>query len=287
MANNFYSPLRYPGGKTKIAPIIKKIFDENNIVGCHYVEPYAGGAGVALSLLLEEFVSTVQINDYDRSIYAFWYTVVNQSEDFCKQIERIPITIKEWLKQKKIQKNKTDVDLFDLGFSTFFLNRTNISGVIKGGVIGGIEQQGEYKINARFNKEKLIERIRRISKYANRIEVTNENALNIFSLDLSGDFVFIDPPYVNKAKDLYLNFYSKEDHITVSDAILKNKSDFNWLLTYDQNNLIKKLYASCKHKFSYELSYGASNRKSREYLFFSNKLKTHALKDCLKTVKIP
>ena len=286
MENNFYSPLRYPGGKTKIAPIIKKIFYGNNIIGCHYVEPYAGGAGVALSLLLEEFVSTVQINDYDRSIYAFWHTIVNHNENFCKQIKRTPITVKEWLKQKKIQKNKAEVDLFDLGFSTFFLNRTNISGVIKGGVIGGIKQQGEYKINARFNKEKLIEKIRRIGKYKNRIEVTNENALNIFSLDLSSDFVFVDPPYVNKAKDLYLNFYSKEDHIKVSEAILKNKSDFNWLLTYDQSDLIKKLYASCKNKFSYELNYGASNRKSQEYLFFSSKLKTQALKDCLEKIKI-
>ncbi len=157
----FYSPLRYPGGKTKIAPFIKELFYENNLVGMDYVEPYAGGAGAALTLLFEEYVSTITINDYDRSIYAFWHSIINNTEEFCEKISKTPIDVETWLVQKEIQKNKTNETLFSLGFSTFFLNRTNISGVIKGGVIGGKKQTGKYKIDARFNKSDLISKIHR------------------------------------------------------------------------------------------------------------------------------
>ena len=150
-----YSPLRYPGGKNRLAPFIGKICFDNKITE-HYVEPYSGGASVALFLLFEGFVEKITINDKDRSIYAFWYSVLNQSEELCNLIEETPITINEWKKQKEVQKNTDNVTLLELGFSTFFLNRTNRSGIIKAGVIGGYKQENIYKLDCRFNKEDLI-----------------------------------------------------------------------------------------------------------------------------------
>ena len=115
------------------------------------MEPYSGGASVALFLLLEGFVNKITINDKDRAIYAFWYCVLNKTKDLCDKIERTEITIAEWRKQKEIQTKKEKADLLELGFSTFFLNRTNRSGIINGGMIGGVEQNGDYLIDCRFN----------------------------------------------------------------------------------------------------------------------------------------
>jgi DNA adenine methylase len=160
----FYSPLRYPGGKNKLSAFIAKICIDNNING-HYIEPYSGGASVALFLLIEGFVDKITINDRDRSIYAFWHSVLNKTNELCELIEKAELTISEWKKQKNIQTNKKTVDLLTLGFSTFYLNRTNRSGIINGGVMGGVEQNGKYLMNCRFNKNELIQRIRLIAKH--------------------------------------------------------------------------------------------------------------------------
>lgn len=68
---DYCSPLRYPGGKGKVADYFKQIFRDNSLYDGVYVEPYAGGASVALSLLFNEYVSKIIINDIDRSIFAF------------------------------------------------------------------------------------------------------------------------------------------------------------------------------------------------------------------------
>lgn len=160
--NLFKSPLRYPGGKNKLAAFIANICLENNI-NDHYIEPYSGGASIALFLLLEGFVNRITINDKDISIFAFWSSILNHTEELCNLIKDTDITIEIWKKQKIIQNNKNDCNLLELGFSTFFLNRTNYSGIINGGAMGGISQNGSYKIDCRFNKNDLIDRITRIA----------------------------------------------------------------------------------------------------------------------------
>ena len=272
--NNFYSPLRYPGGKTRVAPFIKELLYENKLIGLNYIEPYAGGAGVALSLLFEEYVSEITINDYDLSIYSFWHSVVNDADAFCEKISETPVNMDSWFEQKRIQmEGLNKKNFFELGFSTFFLNRTNISGVIKGGVIGGKNQKGKYKIDARFNKGKLIEKIKKIGRYRSRIHVSHDDAKNIIRKKLDSFFMYIDPPYVSKGRDLYMNFYQENDHREVSNALLENDSNCFWVLSYDTNDLIQDLYASCKNKISWDLSYGASNRKGKEDIFLHPKLK--------------
>ena len=217
----FYSPLRYPGGKNCIFPFISRLFYENRLIGIRYAEPYAGGAGLALRLLFEGYVDHIYINDLDISIYAFWATIVDRPDDFCKWIDSVTVSIQNWKKYRKKQ-SRNNTDIFELAKSTFFLNRTNISGIIKGGVIGGLEQTGKYKIAARFNKINLIDRIQKIKSVKDRITVSNFDGIQfIKKLDNKKEeiLIYLDPPYYQKGADLYMNYYTKKDHKRLSARI--------------------------------------------------------------------
>lgn len=268
-----YSPLRYPGGKNRLAPFIAKVCEDNGITE-HYVEPYSGGAAVALFLLFEGFVDRVTINDSDRSVYAFWHSVLYQSESFCELIKKVPVTIDEWKKQREIQKNKNNVELIELGLSTFFLNRTNRSGIIKGGVIGGNDQTGKYKLDCRFNKEDLIRRIKMIANHRERIELYNLDALKLVDLvicnnDNLGDTLFyFDPPYYVEGHSLYMNYYKKTHHQMVSDRI-KQLHNVNWIVSYDDAAEIRRLYYDCK-MIEYDMFHmAATSKKGKELVFLS------------------
>jgi DNA adenine methylase len=270
-----YSPLRYPGGKNKVSKFIQDIVIKNNLQGGVYVEPYAGGASVALSLLFEEKVSKIVINDFDRSIYAFWYCVLNRTEDFCKKINKTPITIKIWRKQKGIQFNKSKENLFDLGFSTFFLNRTNRSGILLAGPIGGYKQSGKWKIDARFNKKELIKRIRAIAKYKNKIEIYNLDAIELINKiqgELSEEtLIYFDPPYYVKGKALYENHYTHKDHVLVAKTI-RQISEPRWIVSYDNVKEITELYKKFRKRV-YNLNYSLINGTiGKEVMFFSKNL---------------
>lgn len=272
---DFYSPLRYPGGKGKIVNFVKKVFEKNLLSDGVYVEPYAGGASVALSLLFDEYASKIIINDFDKSIYAFWYSVLNDTENLCNLILNADVTIEEWKRQKIVQQNKENANLLELGFSTFFLNRSNRSGIIKAGVIGGINQSGNYKINARYNKEGLIFRIKRIAKYKERIMLYNLDAIEFIKIISSRlpakTLIYFDPPYYLKGKDLYVNHYKYEDHLLVSNMI-SGITKHKWLVSYDNAPEIKNLYK--KHKqFEYSLKYSVVNStKGSEVMFYHNQL---------------
>lgn len=272
----FYSPLRYPGGKNRLSKFISEVCLSNNI-NSHYIEPYAGGASVALYLLLEKKVKKITINDYDRSIYAFWYSILNNTSKFCKLIEETPITIEEWKIQKEIQKNKDSEDLLKLGFSTFFLNRTNISGIINAGPIGGIYQKGNYKLDCRFNKNRLIEKIKLISYYKNKINLYNLDALDLIkfvkkNLNRSNNIIYFDPPYFLKGPSLYMNSYEFEDHKKVAKEIKKIKN-IHWIISYDDTNEIKEIYNWVENKKMFNLNHNAYKFKiGKEILLFSNNL---------------
>ncbi|EDY85668.1 DNA-methyltransferase [gamma proteobacterium HTCC5015] len=241
--------------------MVTDILKANKLERGHYVEPYAGGCGLALSLLFGGFVREIHINDIDRSIWAFWNAVLNQTEELVAKIEGTPVTIEEWERQKAIWRSE-NVDDFDLGFSAFYLNRTNRSGIIrKAGVIGGLSQSGKYKIDCRFNKEGLIQRIRRVKKYGSKIHLYNEDAVDfIKSSDsqLPPETLFcIDPPYYDKGSALYTNFYKPEDHAGLSQVIID--IDHPWILTYDNVEAIKKLYRR-RRQYNFDLNYSAANK---------------------------
>ena len=273
--DKFVSPLRYPGGKLKVVDYIKQVFEVNDLCDGHYIEPYAGGASVALALLQSEYAHTIHINDIDRSIYAFWHSVLYETDDLCRLITDTPVNMDEWERQKEVQKrkDKKETSLLELGFSTFFLNRTNRSGILRAGVIGGKDQTGNYKIDARYNKADLIERIESIADYAERITLTNKDAVKLVSSFKSPDsksLIYLDPPYYIKGRDLYLNYYNDDDHRKIARAISAYSG--KWLISYDAVNFLKDLYKDYRQS-EYYLNYSVGNpSKGKEIMVYSNDL---------------
>lgn len=273
---SFYSPLRYPGGKGKLAQFVKDLMTQNNLGEGTYIEPYAGGASVALHLLFESKVREIHINDFDVVIYAFWKAILDHTDDFVRKINTTPVTVDEWMKQKEVYTNPDGKEFLDLGFATFFLNRTNRSGILNAGIIGGKDQTGPYKIDARYNKKDLIKRIENISDRKNQIRIYNQDAIffikNTIPKISKPILVFLDPPYYVKGKDLYKNYYNHSDHIEVSKSI---KSDIknSWIVTYDNVPEISELYSEEK-TFLYNLIYSATLNRSigAEIMFHSKDL---------------
>lgn len=270
------SPLRYPGGKTSIWKMVAKIIQDNRMDRRHYIEPYAGGCGLALSLLFKGVVHELHLNDIDRSIACFWNAVLLDTDRFIRKIRRTDVTIEEWYKQREIQENKDDADDFDLAFSSFFLNRTNRSGVIlKAGVIGGFKQSGDYKLDCRFNKEGLISKIKRIEKFKHRIHFHNKDAIDFIArmsskIDQKDGFFCIDPPYYVKGATLYTNAYEPRDHKEIAKQLLKLKHP--WILTYDDAPEIQQLYNK-RRQYYFDLNYSAAEKRvGTELLIASNNL---------------
>lgn len=270
------SPLRYPGGKTCLAEMVSYILKLNKLERGHYVEPFAGGAGLALTLLYGGEVSDIHINDIDPAIYAFWFSVLNHNRDFLDMITYTPVNMHEWHRQREIFLQQDIGDPLSLGFSAFFLNRTNRSGIIKGaGVIGGLSQEGNYKIDCRFNKEDLISRIERVFKYKDRINLTNEDASSYIknkSLLFDEKVLFcIDPPYYNKGSSLYTSFYDAEDHQKLSEAVMGIKCP--WIVTYDFVPEIQNLYKK-RRQFGFDINYSVQKKRiGKELLILSKKLR--------------
>lgn len=269
------SPLRYPGGKYKLYNFVSNMVMEN---GCSsYIEPFCGGSALSFALLFNNIVKRIIINDYDFTIYCFWKSVLDDTEELIKKIQETDVTIDEWYRQKEIRHNLNDHSLLDIGFSTFFLNRTNRSGIIdKARPIGGLNQNGNYSIDCRFNKSTLIKQIHRIAEKRNQISVHNMEAIDFIEeviLDTRNSFVFFDPPYYGKGPDLYTNFYTHNDHMKLSQSILHKMKNRKWIVTYDNNNEIKSLYTGVD-SIEFKLNYSLQEKKAgSEIMFFSSKIK--------------
>lgn len=266
------SPLRYPGGKKKLASFMTEAIIKNDVQGGTYIEPFAGGAGVALQMLFLEYMNKIIINDIDRSIYSFWHSVLKKTDNLCRMILDTPITIDEWEKQKDVQVRKHEADLISLGFSTFFLNRTNRSGIITGGIIGGKKQTGKWRMDARFNKHDLIKRIQKIALYESRIQLYNEDAIdfvNTIRQTLSDrTLIYFDPPYYNQGAALYANHYTHADHKELSRFI--QGLECKWILTYDYTPNIIEMYRDVEKRLL-SLSYTAAEKvRGSEMIAFCN-----------------
>jgi len=237
------TPLRYPGGKSQLSPFVRKILVANNLIGGCYAEPFAGGAGIAMHLLLTDCVHKIFINDVDRLVYSFWKTVLDDTAGLCSRIQNCEVTIDEWYRQQAVVSDAS-ASTSDLGFATLFLNRTNHSGILTARPIGGLSQSGKYLIDCRFNKEDLIKKISRIGSRRGRVCLTSLDALQFldFIEDRSNPFTFlnIDPPYVKQGGNLYLNHYEDRDHSLLMKRISKIK--LPWMLTYDDTPLVRRLY---------------------------------------------
>jgi DNA adenine methylase len=272
----FNTPLRYPGGKGKLTDFIKLVFEQNELLDGHYCEPYAGGAGIAMNLLLDGYASRVLLNDLNTSVYAFWHSVINEPEALLKMVRDAKVTMKEWRRQKAVQQDPDSYSWLELGFSTFFLNRTNRSGIVWGGVIGGKEQTGEWKLDARFQKADLCKRIERIALYRSRIRLYNLDAADLIKTVLpelpEKSLVYLDPPYYVKGAGLYENHYVHGDHVTIS-KLVRQQVKRHWIVSYDHAPEIVAMYPKAR-SIVYGINYSAQDRyQGAEVMFFSKTLR--------------
>jgi DNA adenine methylase len=260
-----FSPLRYPGGKQILARVLGHLIRLNDRDGGIYVEPYAGGAGAALSLLFGEYVKRVVINDADSRVYAFWDAALNRTDELLKLIRETPLTVEEWKRQRQLYLKPGRASKVRVGFAAFFLNRCNRSGIIgNAGLIGGLNQTGKWKIDARFNRDDLARRVERIARYRERIELFNLDATELLKTEMPKPswadraFVYLDPPYYSKGSQLYLNHYTPAAHAALADYL--SEVTFPWVMSYDNALQIRKLYAGYR-QVSFNLGYSAREWK--------------------------
>lgn len=267
----FYTPLRYPGGKGKLAEFLKRVLRENKLLDCIYAEPYAGGAGIAMELMLQGYVSEIYINDVDPAVWAFWHSVLNKTDALCQMIENTPVDLKSWRAQREVLSRKDLRSPLRLGFAAFFLNRTNRSGILTAGVIGGKNQDGQWKIDARFNKPELMRRIRAIADWKAQIHLSRLDAIEFLRSEVARfskpSLVYLDPPYYNKGGDLYEHHYKHDDHVKVALEVRRLRVS-HWLVSYDNVEPVRDLYRGLT-TLQYSLSYTAANRyRGTEAIFF-------------------
>jgi len=267
------SPLRYPGGKARLTPLLTDVLDINDLRGSIYFEPYAGGAGAALGLLVDGAVSQMHINDADKRIYSFWETLLGETEWFVEKIHSARLDMEEWKSHRSVCINPNGHSLREVGFSTFYMNRCNRSGVLNGGPIGGYKQNGEWHLDVRFAKQALIERINEINKLKERITLSNDDAVIFLKKTLPKGksrkkaFVYLDPPYVIKGQKLYMNAYEKNDHKVISDYICSQKN-LPWIMSYDDTELIRNLYRNQQIAFL-PINYSLQKKRSTNELIIA------------------
>lgn len=267
------SPLRYPGGKTCLLDLTATMLRVNGLERGHYAEPYAGGCGLALALLYGGHVADIYINDIDPSVWAFWHCVLHETQSLVALIERTPVTVDEWMKQRDTHRRQDTSNTLELGFSTFFLNRTNRSGIIKGaGVIGGLEQNGNYKIDCRYNHTELVRRVARVKRYEEQIHLSNLDALDFLrqvrvSVPKTA-LLFIDPPYYKKGADLYTSFYEPEDHAILAKRVLE--LEHPWVVTYDDTPEIRGLYRD-RRQYCFDINYSIQEKRLGTELLIASK----------------
>lgn len=270
----FDSPLRYPGGKGRLAQYVIDLIEMNDLSGGHYVETYAGGAGIAISLLYLEYASHIHLNDVDPAVHAFWKAVTEQTDEMAKLVRDTPLTLEERLRQKAIYRDPASPTL-ELGYATFFLNRTNRSGIIHGGVIGGNAQAGTYKIDARYNRAELVRRIEKVGSYGPRISLYRKDAKDFIAEDLKAvadkALVYLDPPYYANGHRLYRNTYKHDDHAEISKAVATIRQP--WIVSYDNAPQINALYSRFRQQ-TFGLGYSANARyEGTEVMVFSDRVK--------------
>ena len=266
------TPLRYPGGKQKLSPFVNELLETNDLIGADYAEPYCGGAGVGISLLLSRRVGRIFLNDSSRPVFAFWYSMLSEPDKFCKKIASASLTIREWDRQKEILRRQSEFDLSEVGFATFFLNRCNRSGILSGGIIGGRAQEGPWKIDARFPRNELMRRVEAIAHFAKSIHLSNFDAEvfihRVVPKMRQEALVYCDPPYFHKADRLYLNSYSVSDHVRIA-KVIQSELCRPWLVSYDEAPEIAKAYGKRK-TFHYSLQYNAGVAYKGSELFIAS-----------------
>lgn len=281
--STYLSPLRYPGGKARLAPYLARVLASQSVVMDTYCEPYAGGAGAGLQLLSDGHVSKVIINDLNPGIAAFWRSVFFNTEALLELVAKCAVDIANWHHQRSVYLAPDGCDDLTLGFATFFLNRTNRSGILSARPIGGLEQTGNWLIDARFNKTDLVRRIRDLQQFSSQVDVREERAIELIrTLNRRAKpvLLYVDPPYVVPGEELYMTDHSWSEHQRLEQML--TKSPHPWILTYDADDRTRALYREFRC-LRFGISHTAQVQKvGREFMFFSRGLRVpdlHVMRD--------
>ena len=269
------SILRYPGGKTQLSKFVSNLISINKIKNPIYCEPFSGGSGVSMELLLTNKVNSVILNDLDPSIYSIWFAILHDTDKLIDVVQSMHITMDEWYHHKDIYSKLKDIPVYDfrLAVSALFLNRTNRGGIITGGPIGGHEQKSKYSLDCRFNKASIVKKIYAIAEQRHRIRLYMSDAKDLINDVLLQEnpeqlFTFFDPPYYKQGQALYKNAFNHEDHVALV-ASIKTMDEYKWITTYDEYPEIQSIYSEYR-LFTYKLRYSVNQfRKANEYLFAS------------------
>jgi DNA adenine methylase len=286
------SPLRYPGGKALLESYISGVIEENYYTGCAFYEPYAGGASVSLELLRLGFIARAVLVERDPLVYAFCWSVLTKNDELCAAVEACPVTLETWHSLQPTRKvddpGNCDFSLLQLGVAGLFFNRTNFSGILGAGPIGGANQESEYKIDCRFNKEKLVRQIKAVVKYADQISIHFGDAITFLTehseeLATGFTFTYIDPPYYLQGKKLYRHAYVDEDHAALAEFI--RGQAYPWVLSYDDHPRIRQLYEYTEIQMQpIYLDYKVrSNRTAQELVISNLQIPPPVYEGCRKT----
>jgi DNA adenine methylase len=270
------SPLRYPGGKRRLVPYIAAALAENDLQPDFFVEPYAGGASVSLELLYLDLVGRIVIGDSDPMVNAFWETVVTDVDWLCEQVESISLDLKTWehMKQTNFRARRK------LALACLYLNRTSFNGALHEGAgpIGGKAQSSEYDIGCRFPRKRLVSRLRKCAKLADRIDVapaqdamiTVRNARDRARREDASTFFYLDPPFWAKSRFLYRHSFTDLAHDRLADQLHWLHDHF--LLSYDPAPKIVELYTghTAGTVAEIELLYSGSSRSAGTEIVISN-----------------
>lgn len=270
MSSHEISPLRYPGGKGGLAPFLGRLIQAQRRRPETYVEPFAGGAGAAVRLLYDEYVDHIVLNDLDAGVAAFWRSVFTATKDLARMIETADVTIPAWNRHHATyQARGESQDDLRLGFATFFLNRTNRSGILSARPIGGLRQTGAWKIDARFNRGSLAWRVRELGHYRNRVTIAEEDGVRLVERFLDREhFVYADPPYLQRGSDLYLNALTWQDHQRLAKSLRCARS--RWMVTYDDDPRVHALYPT-QRRATFSIAHTAAEpHVGRELAVFGN-----------------
>ena len=270
------SPLRYPGGKRLLTATISRIISSNGMTNRPYCEPFSGGAAVGLTLLNQKTVSEFHLNDLDTPLYLFWKAVLDDTGRLIQAIRDTPVDITEWRRQREIHQQADASRPFELGFAAFFMNRCNRSGIItQASPIGGYGQQGKWKVDARFNRRTLEQRVRNIAEMRDRIHLTNLDAIEIMDrIDPGETFVYLDPPYCSDGERLYQHSYRQQDHRRLAQYMLTHPG-LTWVMSYDNHPITRELYAECQMQ-SIMLGYSLQKKRTqREVLIIPDHIRNN------------
>lgn len=250
------SPLRYPGGKSRAVSKIVKFLPKDIL---EYREPFVGGGSLFIYMKQKYPDIKIKINDKNKDVYCFWKVVRDNNDNLIKGIKEIKKNCKdgrELFYNLRDQLRYNKISDFERAVNFFILNRISFSGLTTS---GGYSKEAFKK---RFTSSS-IQRVEMLKEIMKDVIITHGDYSNLLNGIKEDVLIYLDPPYFSSEKsklygkngDLHSNF----DHQTFKENVLACKH--NILITYDNSNLIKKMYKEIKdfNLFPLNFQYGMNN----------------------------